>query len=399
MTPDSKRIQMDSESNQIGKRYFLFLIIFLGALSAFGPFITDFYLPTLPSMTSVFNTSESMVQLGLTTSLVGIAIGQVFFGPISDKYGRKHIMIMSLILFVAATLGCIWSPTIEVFNVFRFLQGLGGSGSIVMSRSVATDCYRGRELAKIIAIVGAINGVAPVVAPVTGGLVSRSIGWQGIFWILFAIGVVLLGMCSLFRESLKMEDRATCPVWKTAGGFLRILRIPDFRRYVLIYSFAYGALFAYISSASFIVQEHFGYSELQFSVTFAVNATGIGIGSGLAMRFRKMENAALFSTGGMTTFAIMLLAMGFMVDSFLVYEGLTFLMLFCLGFIFPSVSALGMEAGRSAAGAASALLGAGGFIFGGLVSPLVGIGDLILSTNLLLVACSLAALLLCLRRR
>lgn len=117
------------------------------------------------------------------------------------------------------------------------------------------------------------------------------------------------------------------------------------------------------------------------------------------MRFRKMENAALFSTGGMTTFAIMLLAMGFMVDSFLVYEGLTFLMLFCLGFIFPSVSALGMEAGRSAAGAASALLGAGGFIFGGLVSPLVGIGDLILSTNLLLVACSLAALLLCLRRR
>lgn len=193
MTPDSKRIQMDSESNQIGKRYFLFLIIFLGALSAFGPFITDFYLPTLPSMTSVFNTSESMVQLGLTTSLVGIAIGQVFFGPISDKYGRKHIMIMSLILFVAATLGCIWSPTIEVFNVFRFLQGLGGSGSIVMSRSVATDCYRGRELAKILAIVGAINGVAPVVAPVTGGLVSRSIGWQGIFWILFAIGVVLLG--------------------------------------------------------------------------------------------------------------------------------------------------------------------------------------------------------------
>lgn len=109
-----------------GKRYLLFLLVFLGALSAFGPFITDFYLPTLPSMADIFQTNASMVQLGLTMSLLGIAVGQIFFGPLSDKYGRRPILIGTLILFIISTVGCIYSPTIDVFNIFRFLQGLGG---------------------------------------------------------------------------------------------------------------------------------------------------------------------------------------------------------------------------------------------------------------------------------
>lgn len=176
-------------TQNFGKRYFIFLLVFLGALSAFGPFITDFYLPTLPAMADIFNTSASMVQLGLTASLLGIALGQIFFGPLSDKYGRLPIMVWSLVLFALSTVGCIYSPNIEIFDIFRFLQGLGGAGGIVMSRSVATDCYSGRELAKVLAIVGAINGIAPVVAPVTGGMVARSLGWQGIFWVLFIIGL------------------------------------------------------------------------------------------------------------------------------------------------------------------------------------------------------------------
>lgn len=385
-------------TQKFGKRYFIFLLVFLGALSAFGPFITDFYLPTLPSMADIFNTSASMVQLGLTASLLGIALGQIFFGPLSDKYGRLPIMVWSLVLFALSTVGCIYSPNIEIFDIFRFLQGLGGAGGIVMSRSVATDCYSGRELAKVLAIVGAINGIAPVVAPVTGGMVARSLGWQGIFWVLFIIGIVLMIMCIPFRESLPKGKRVKGSAWKAAHGFIDIFKIPEFRRYVAVFGLSYGVLFAYISSASFIVQDHFGYSEIQFSLTFGTNATIIAIGSGLAMKFKKMENAALFSTIGMAVFAMLLLISRYFVDSFFVYEGLTLLMLFFLGFIFPSVTALGMESGRKAVGAASAVLGAIGFAFGGLVSPLVGIGDLMQSTYIILVACSLGATLLCLQK-
>lgn len=194
-----------SDSVSFGKRYFIFLMVFLGALSAFGPFITDFYLPTLPSMAEVFHTNASMVQLGLTTSMIGLAVGQIFFGPVSDRFGRRPVLLASLILFCVSALASIFSPTIEFFNVCRFLQGLGGAGGIVMSRSVATDCYSGRELAKVLAIVGAINGIAPVAAPVVGGMVASSTGWQGIFWILFAIGVVLSVLCKMFRESLPKE--------------------------------------------------------------------------------------------------------------------------------------------------------------------------------------------------
>lgn len=385
-------------TQNFGKRYFIFLLVFLGALSAFGPFITDFYLPTLPAMADIFNTSASMVQLGLTASLLGIALGQIFFGPLSDKYGRLPIMVWSLVLFALSTVGCIYSPNIEIFDIFRFLQGLGGAGGIVMSRSVATDCYSGRELAKVLAIVGAINGIAPVVAPVTGGMVARSLGWQGIFWVLFIIGIVLMIMCIPFRESLPKGKRVNGSAWKAAHGFVDIFKIPEFRRYVAVFGLSYGVLFAYISSASFIVQDHFGYSEIQFSLTFGTNATIIAIGSGLAMKFKKMENAALFSTIGMAVFAMLLLISRYFVDSFFVYEGLTLLMLFFLGFIFPSVTALGMESGRKAVGAASAVLGAIGFAFGGLVSPLVGIGDLMQSTYIILVACSLGATSLCLQK-
>ena len=146
-------------------------------LSAFGPFVTDMYLPTLPSMADVFHTTASQVQMGLATSMLGLALGQIFFGPMSDKYWRKPILVASMILFASATMVSIFSPSIEFFNVCRFLQGLGGSGGLVLSRSVATDCCSGRELAKMLAIIGAVNGIAPVTAPVVGGLVSETVGW------------------------------------------------------------------------------------------------------------------------------------------------------------------------------------------------------------------------------
>ncbi len=383
---------MESSENSFGKRYFIFLMVFLGALSAFGPFITDFYLPTLPSMATIFHTTPSMVQLGLTASMLGLAIGQLFFGPISDKYGRRPVLAVSLVIFAISTFASLYSPNIEFFNVCRFLQGLGGAGGIVMSRSVATDCYSGRELAKILAIVGAINGVAPVAAPVIGGLVAKSIGWKGIFMILLIIGVVLFLLCGLFRESLPKEKRFKGNLWRVAGSFVRLLHLPYFCVYVVMYGFSFGVLFSYISSASFIVQDHFGYSELFFSLVFATNAIGIAVGSGLTLKFKKMPTAALFSAAGMTIVGVGLLLAVLFADSFWLYEGLTFVILFFLGFMFPSGTTLAMDEGRSAIGAASAICGAIGFVFGGAVSPLVGLGDLIVTSSAIILASSVLAL-------
>lgn len=389
MQPERIDGRMMGES--FGRRYFIFLMVFLGALSAFGPFITDFYLPTLPSMAEVFHTNASMVQLGLTTSVLGIAIGQIFFGPVSDKFGRRPVLVASLLLFSVSTLASIFSPTIEFFNICRFLQGLGGSGGIVMSRSVATDCYSGRELAKILAIVGAINGIAPVVAPVIGGLVADAIGWKGIFLVLLAIGVMLVLMCFLFRESLPAESRIKGGYAKVAKSFLGLFRLPWFCVYVVMFGLSYGVLFAYISSASFIVQDHFGFSELTFSLVFAVNAVGTAIGSALTMRFRRMKSAALFSTAGLVVFSALQVMASFLFDTFAVYETLTFMLLFFLGFIFPSGTTLGMTEGRSSVGAASAILGAAGFAFGGIVSPLVGMGDMMLTSGCVMLVCALLA--------
>ena len=170
----------------------LFILVFLGMLTAFGPFVTDMYLPTLPAMTGFFQTTSSQVQLGLTASMIGLAVGQLLFGPLSDKYGRRIPLIMAMLLFLFSTLGCLFSATIMQFVGWRLVQGIAGAGGIVISRSIAADKYSGRELAKMLAVIGAINGVAPVAAPMAGGGMVGSLGWQGIFWALFVLGILLL---------------------------------------------------------------------------------------------------------------------------------------------------------------------------------------------------------------
>lgn len=377
---------------EFSRKYYLFLIVFLGMLSAFGPFVTDMYLPTLPSMADIFKTTPSMVQLGLTTSMLGLAVGQVFFGPMSDKFGRRPILIAAMMLFAVSTVASIYSPSIEFFNMCRFVQGLGGSGGIVLSRSVATDCYSGRDLAKMLAIIGAVNGVAPVTAPVIGGLVSDAVGWQGIFWILFGIGVVLLVMCLGFRESLTEDKKHKGRFTDLLRNFPKLARLHYFRIYVLMFAFANGVLFAYISSASFIIQNYFGFSEMMFSLFFGVNALGIGLGSALALRFKKISQAALFGASGMTLAGVLQLAAFFIFDDFVAYEVLTFAMLVCVGHVFTSGTTLAMNEGKTAVGAASAIFGAMGFLFGGLVSPLVGIGNIMLTTIVIIIFCSAMSL-------
>ena len=168
-----------------------FLLTLLGMLTAFGPFVTDMYLPSLPSMREYFKTTPSLVQLGLTASMIGLAAGEIFFGSLSDKYGRRSPMLAAMYLFIISTIGCIFALTIEIFVILRLLQGITGAGGIVISRSVATDMFTGKELA---------NGVAPVAAPIIGGGLTEGIDRKGIFWVLLALGIILLLGCRLIRQ-------------------------------------------------------------------------------------------------------------------------------------------------------------------------------------------------------
>lgn len=371
----------------------IFLLILLGMLTAFGPFVTDMYLPSLPAMGTYFNTTSSLVQLGLTTSMIGLAVGQIFFGPLSDRYGRRAPLLVAMWLFIVSTVLCLLSRDIYQFVAFRLLQGIAGAGGIVISRSVATDKYSGKELAKMLAVIGAINGVAPVAAPIIGGVFTDSIGWQGIFGILLGLGVLLLAGSYRFRESLPRERRSAKRWSDTFHSFRVVLQDRQYVFYVLQMAFAQGVLFAYIASSPFIVQQHYGFSPLGFSLCFAVNAVSIGVAAALSVKFHRPANSTLAGCIGMMVLAVCECAALMMGCTFWVYELLLLLLLFTMGLTFTSTTTLAMECQRANAGTASALLGAVCFASGGIVSPLVGLGNIQVSTGIIFVVCALCSLL------
>ena len=370
----------------MSKKYKIFLLILLGALSAFGPFITDMYLPGLPSMTGFFNTTTSMVQMGLTTSMIGMAIGQLIFGAFSDKYGRKQPLLISMLLFIISTVLCVFSPNIEFFIVLRFIQGIAGAGGIVMSRCIATDFFTGKELAKTLAIVSAINGIAPITAPVIGGVMMNFVDWRGVFLILLLLGIALFIGCLKFKESLPVEKRTTEKLLSTFRLFVTVLRNRRYRLCITQQALALMVLFANIASSPFIIQEIYGYSALFFSIIFAVNAMALLIAAIVSMRFKSPERGILFGSTGMVIFSVMeffVLSSG---ASFWIYEILVFMILFMMGLTMPLSTTLAMDSARDNAGSSSAVLGAVLFLAGGIISPLVGLGNILIPTAIAFLA-------------
>ena len=360
----------------------VFILVFLGMLTAFGPFVTDMYLPTLPAMSEYFHTTSSMVQLGLTASMIGLAAGQLLFGPLSDKYGRRLPLIISMILFAVATIGCIYSYTIMQFVGWRLIQGIAGAGGII-SRSVAADKYSGRELAKMLALIGAINGVAPVAAPMGGGFLAGSVGWTGIFWCLFVLGIILLLGSIHFEESLPVEDRKEKSWRSVFRSFIDVLRNSSYVCYTLQFGFAQGVLFANIASAPFIMQQHYGFSPLMFSICFGINAIFIVISAASTIKFRRQEQALHYGSTRMVVVSALLLVALVLDCNFWIYELLLIGLLSMLGLTFTASNTLTMDCEHNNAGMASALLGALEFAFGGIVSPLVGLGYIMVSTGII----------------
>ena len=340
----------------------IFMLLFLGLLSAFGPFVMDMYLPTLPEMTGYFGTSSSMVQLGLTTSMIGLAVGQLIFGPLSDRYGRRMPLIIAMTLFLFATAGCIFANNISQFVAMRLVQGIAGSGGVVLSRSIASDKYSAMELAMMLGIIGSINGIATVAAPIAGGLMAGLGGWKGIFWCLMGLGAVLLAGSIRMKESLSGSKMKKNGKEAFLGGFRDVLRNRRFVLCIMQYGFTMAVLFTNVASAPFIMQEHYGISPMMFSLVFAVNAIAMAIATALAPRFRSMEKALRTGSDGMLLISVVMVGMSF-----------------------TASNALAMESGHGNAGIASALLGTAGYAFGGIVPPIVGLGDMMVSAGVLFI--------------
>lgn len=376
-----------------GHGYFIFLLCFLAAMSAFPSFVNDLYLPTFPAMRAEFHTSRSVVQLGLSFVMMGLGLGGLFWGPLSDRLGRKPVLFISLVMFIVFSGVSVVSPSIGFFLGCRLFQGLGASGAVMLSKTIPADMYTGRELAKLMSTVGAINGIAPVSGPLLGGFMARAIGWRGIFIVLTLIGVAMLCLTFFFRESLPAKDRGRGPWRAMFDEYLPLLKNRPFMIHVILKSAALGVLFCYISSGPFIIQEQYGFDPLQFGLIFGLNALGVVLGATLSVKFRTMKKAAIVGAAGMVVFACLEAGAISFLDSIWVFEGLILPMLFFAGIVFAASNTLAMTEGHMSAGAASAILGLGGYVFGFIVSPLVGMGDIQLSTSIGMTVCALICLL------
>ena len=369
----------------------LFLVLLLGVLSAFGPFVVDLYLPSLPQLASFFETSASMTQLTLTTAMIGLAVGQLLLGPLSDKFGRKKPLIISLVIYIISTVLIVFSPNIETMIVLRVIQGLSSAGSVVISRAVATDLYRGREMTRFFGLLMTINGIAPIISPILGSLLLEYISWKGVFVFLALIGVIVLLFCFRLKESLSIENRLQGSIFATFSTFGVIIKNRLFMSYVGIESFLLGAMFAYIAASPFILQSFYGLSAFIFSLCFGANGAALVIGANIGGKLPNRQALAIgilaFVVAALYTIAVLIIQ-----PHWLFVEIGFFAMLLLMGITFPAISTLAMESERQYAGSASALLGFAPFFLGGIVSPLVGIGNIFYSTALVILACGVLGL-------
>lgn len=374
----------------------LYILLLVGGVSAFGPFVTDFYLPALPALGAYFDTSASMAQLTLTVSMVGLAIGQLFIGPLSDRYGRKLPLMASLFLFICSTIACLLSVSIGAFLLFRFVQGVAGAGGVVISKSIATDLYEGKRLARFFSMLSSVQGLAPICAPVLGGLLLMVTDWRGIFGTLLVIGGILWIATTHFRESLRIHSQDCLST--SFKAYLPVIRNGRFMRYVFVQAMAMGVMFTYIAASPFIFQQQYGLTPIAYSLCFGVNALGIMAGSLFVIRFRKVEKALLVGAKGFLWMSLVVAVL--LIGGFSVYwvETALFLMLVCLGMILPTSTTLALEPVRENSGNASAILGFMAFFVGGICSPLAGLGNMLLSTSILMVVCAFFTLLLAGRR-
>ncbi|MEU0393772.1 Bcr/CflA family multidrug efflux MFS transporter [Streptomyces sp. NPDC006208] len=363
------------------RRAGLLVTLVLGGLTALPPLSMDMYLPALPAVTDSLHAPAATVQLTLTACLLGMALGQLVVGPMSDRWGRRRPLLAGMAVYAVATALCALAPTAELLIAFRLLQGLAGAAGIVIARAVVRDLYDGVEMARFFSTLMLVSGVAPIVAPLIGGQVLRITDWRGIFVVLAAVGVLLTTVV------LKWLHETLPPQRRHGGGVVEALRtmrglLADrvFTGYTLTGGFAFAALFAYISASPFVVQEIYGASPQTFSLLFGLNSVGlitVGQINGKLLVGRVSLDKALGI--GLTVIALAAAALLLMTSGVFGRVGLVpvaaglFVLMSAMGLAMPNTNALALLRTPHAAGSASALIGTTSFLIGAIASPLVGI--------------------------
>jgi DHA1 family bicyclomycin/chloramphenicol resistance-like MFS transporter len=353
------------------------LILILGALSAFAPLSIDMYLPALPAMARGLHASTSAAQLSLTACLLGLAAGQLLAGPVSDARGRRAPLLAGIAAYTATSALCIVAPDIWVLLGLRLLQGLAGAAGIVISRAVVRDLFSGDEMARIYAYLLLVNGAAPIAAPVIGAQLLRLTDWRGVFAVLALVGLALLIITARWLPeswpAARRREGGLAAVVRDARSLLADL---SFGRFALATGLAFGAMFAYISGSSFVLQARFGISPQLFSVIFAINGTGIVIAAQVSRRLvGKISQRALFAAGltGSATGGALVLISALTAAGLPLLLPALFVVVASIGFVLPNGTALALASHSERAGSASGLIGAAQFAIGAAAAPLVGV--------------------------
>jgi MFS transporter, DHA1 family, multidrug resistance protein len=370
-----------SFSEPLGGRRMAALVVVLGGLTAFGPLSMDLYLPAFPVLAADLHTGQAQVQLTLTADVIGLVAGQVVLGPLSDAWGRRRLLLAATVVCAVASLLCALAPSAALLSVWRFVQGFSGGGGIVLARAVATDLTRGVAAARLFSLFMTLSSVAPIVAPVIGGVLLTWTGsWPLMFHLLAAVNAALaVAIWLVLPESLPVVERHSGGLRQTGRAFHSLLADRIFLGYALAVAFAYASLFGYISGSSFALQEHYGLSPTQFSAVFALNAAGMVVfgllNARLVRRFpvRRLLVLGLVASSVAAVALVLAVTVGAPLGLLAILPPL-FVVVATRGLVSSNATVLGVERGARAAGSASAVLGACMFGGGVLVTPLVGLG-------------------------
>lgn len=351
----------------------------LALLTALGPLSTDMYLPSLPEIAKVFNADTASTQLTLSFFLAGFAVGQIFYGPLSDRYGRKPILLAGFAIFLVATFLCPFASSIESLTVLRFLQALGASGPIVLARAVVRDLYEGAKAAREMSRMGTVMGLVPAIAPIGGGFTEAYFGWKMSFFITFALGlalcVIVIWALPETNHNRSKEPISPLSILRSYG---HLLQHRGYRTYVALSALTYGGLFAFISGSSFVLQQVYGLGAIPYGLAFGSVVLGYITGTLIAQRLvgshgieRTIRWGVVFlALGGGTMLALVLWGTGSMLEIVLPMAVYT-----CgVGLVMPQSMAGAMGPFAKRAGTASSFLGLVQMTFAAIIGACVGLG-------------------------
>ena len=362
----------------MSKNMRLWLMVFLGLMTAIAPLSTDMYLPSLPVMQQDFGISASVAQMTLMMTAGGMAIGQIFAGPLSDRYGRKVPLLIGMAVFTLATGGCILAEDIDAFLFFRFMAGFAGGSGVVIAKAIARDVCEGVELTRFFALLMMINGLAPIAAPVIGGQILLFTSWRGVFVVLTAVGLIQLIATLIYKETLPRPQRIKS-VLASFAKFPKLMKNRYFLGHCLVQCFVFGAFFSYLSGSSFVFQNIYQVSPQIYSLIFGGIGAGLLLAGVLPARLagrvpdeKLLKYSLLVPLLGSTA----LLAGFWFSAPLLVILPILFITIVPLSVMGAASFSLALSRQGKNAGSASALLGFFSMILGAAMMPLVGIaGD------------------------